>query len=81
VERAVRYAALRRLWPTADVDLEALTARSAAHLLRTIDAVCGAAPPEDLPFEEYAVRDELGARLADWLRSLWGVPAPGRPIG
>jgi hypothetical protein len=82
VERATRYAAGRRLWPAAaDVDLEALTARGAAHLLRTIDAVCGAGPAEDLPFEDYALLDELGAGLADWLRWVAASSAPLRPIG
>jgi hypothetical protein len=75
VERATRYAARRRLGPAADVDLEALTARGAAHLLRTIDAVCATASPEDLPFEDYALLDELGAGLADWLRGI----GPARP--
>jgi hypothetical protein len=75
VERATRYAVGRRLRPPADVDLEALTARHAAQLLRTIDAVCGTATPADLPFEDYALLDELGAGLADWLRGL----GPARP--
>jgi hypothetical protein len=78
VERATRYAAGRRLWPIAHVDLEALTARHAEQLLRTIDAVCGSAPPEELPFEDYALLDELGAGLADWLRALAAAPAPDR---
>jgi hypothetical protein len=82
LERATRHAAGRQLWPTADVDLEALTAPGATHVLRTIDAVCGAAPPDDLPFEDYALLDELGAGLADWLRAraVAALP-PVRSIG
>ena len=77
VERAQRYLAPRRRWPVMDLDLETLTARNAAHLLRTIDAVCADAPAEDLPFEDYALLDELGAALADWLRGLWRARRPG----
>jgi hypothetical protein len=77
VERATRYAAGRRLGPGFAVDLDALTARAAAHLLRTIDAVCATAPPEDLPFEDFALLDEVGAGLADWLRG----PGAARPAG
>jgi hypothetical protein len=78
VERAQRYLAPRRRWPEMDLDLETLTARDAAHLLRTIDAVCADAPAEDLPFEDYALLDELGAALADWLRGLWRASAHSR---
>ena len=81
LERAARYAVRRRLWPAAPMDLDMLTARNAAHLLRTIDEVCAVAPAEDLPFEDYAVLDELGATLADWLRHLWRASAQARPIG
>jgi hypothetical protein len=45
-----------------------LTPPDAAHVIRTIDAVCAEAPACDLPFDRYAVLDELGASLADWLR-------------
>jgi hypothetical protein len=80
VERATRYAA-RVLGKPTPMDLDTLTARHAAHLLRTIDAVCATAPADELPFEDYAVLDELGATLADWLRYLWRSSAPARPIG
>jgi hypothetical protein len=81
LERATRYARRRRLAPATTMDLDTLTARSAAHLLRTIDTVCAVAPAEDLPFEDYAVLDELGATLADWLRGLWRSSPQARPIG
>jgi hypothetical protein len=63
-----RYAARRRLWPAGTAPAGALTPRDAAHLIRTIDVVCAEAPAGDLPFERFAVLDELGASLADWLR-------------
>jgi hypothetical protein len=81
VERATRYAERFRLGPPRPMDLDTLTARNAAHLLRTIDAVCAAAPAEDLPFEDYDILDELGASLADWLRQLWHSSLHARPIG
>ncbi|MFL5890462.1 MAG: hypothetical protein ACJ76M_15455 [Solirubrobacteraceae bacterium] len=80
VERATVYAA-RFLGRPAPMDLDTLTARNAAHLLRTIDAVCATAPADELPFEDYAVLDELGATLADWLRYLWRSSSAARPIG
>ena len=78
VGRAQRYLAPRRRWPAMDLDLDTLTARDAAHLLRTIDAVCADATADDLPFEDYALLDELGAALADWLRGLWHASAGSR---
>jgi hypothetical protein len=68
VQWTTRYAARRRLWPAAPVTGTALYPHHAASLIRTIDAVCDGAPARDLPFEHYAVLDELGASLADWLR-------------
>jgi len=69
VDWTARYAARRRLWPTAAATgASALSPGDAAHVIRTIDAVCDLAPSSDLPFEYYAVLDELGANLADWLR-------------
>jgi hypothetical protein len=71
VEWTASYAARRRLWPViagAAAAASTLTPGDAARLIHTIDAVCSAAPSSDLPFEHYAVLDELGASLADWLR-------------
>ena len=69
VDWSARYAARRRLWPAAAATgASALSPGDAAHVIRTIDAVCDLAPSSDLPFEAYAVLDELGANLADWLR-------------
>jgi hypothetical protein len=68
VEWTSRYAARRRLWPVAAPGAGVLTPRDAALVIRTIDAVCDDAPSSALPFEHYAVLDELGANLADWLR-------------
>jgi hypothetical protein len=67
VDWTSRYAARRHLWPASAACAE-LSPRAAAHVIRTIDAVCDLAPSSDLPFEHYAVLDELGANLADWLR-------------
>src|SRR4051812_28179614 len=53
----------RRRGPAAPAPAGPLTPRDAAHVIRTIDAVCHAAPASDLPFERYAVLDELGASL------------------
>jgi hypothetical protein len=69
LEWTARYAAGRRLWPAAGAaPAGPLTPRDAAHVIRTIDAVCAQASASDLPFERYAALDELGASLADWLR-------------
>jgi hypothetical protein len=68
LEWAARYAAHRRLWTAGAAPAGPLSPRDAAHVLRTIDAVCAEAPASDLPFERYAALDELGASLADWIR-------------
>jgi hypothetical protein len=65
-----RYAARRRLWPALPQSVSALSPLDAACVIRTIDAVCDEAPSSDLPFEVYAVLDEVGANLADWLRHI-----------
>jgi hypothetical protein len=79
VHWTARYAAGRRLWPAAPAPAGPLTPRDAAHVIRTIDAVCHAAPASDLPFERYALLDELGASLADWLRHVSPDRAPAAP--
>jgi hypothetical protein len=76
VEWTARYAARRRLSSTGAAPAGPLTPRDAAHVIRTIDAVCAAAPAGDLPFERYALLDELGASLADWLRHVSPDRAP-----
>jgi hypothetical protein len=76
LEWTARYATRRRLWPTGAAPVGPLTPRDAAHVIRTIDAVCAEAPASDLPFERYAALDELGASLADWLRHVTPDRAP-----
>jgi hypothetical protein len=76
VDWTARYAARRRLRPATPIPSGALTPGDAAHVIRTIDAVCQAAPASDLPFERYALLDELGASLADWLRHVSPDRAP-----
>ncbi len=68
VDWTASYAVRRRLWPVAATGASDLTPRDAAHVIRAIDAVCADAPSADLPFEQFALLDELGAHLADWLR-------------
>ena len=79
VDWTSRHAARRHLWPAAAPGTGDLTPRHAAHVIRTIDAVCDDAPSSELPFEVYAALDELGAHLADWLRQLAPDPASGLP--
>lgn len=74
------YGARRRLWPVATAGASDLTPRDAAHVIRAIDAVCAAAPAADLPFEQFAALDELGAHLADWLRLVAPLRPPARPV-
>jgi hypothetical protein len=76
VDWTTRYAARRRLWPAGVAPVGPLTPLDAAHVIRTIDAVCDDACPGDLPFEHFAVLDELGASLADWLRHVSPDRAP-----
>ena len=68
VDWTSRYAAQRHLSSVPPTRLSDLTPLDAANVIGTIDAVCDGAPASDLPFEAYAVLDELGANLADWLR-------------
>ena len=77
-----RYAARRRIWPAFPQCRSALSPLDAARVVRTIDAVCDEAPSSDLPFEVYAVLDEVGANLADWLRHVSPdrVPSAKRAI-
>jgi hypothetical protein len=79
VDWTSRYAARRHLWPAVVPGACDLTPRDAAHVIRTIDAVCDLAPSSELPFEAYAALDELGAQLADWLRHVAPRPLPGLP--
>jgi hypothetical protein len=81
VDWTARYAEGRRLWPAEPAPTGPLTPREAAHVIRTIDAVCAEAPACDLPFDRYAVLDELGASLADWLRHISPDRAPAAPAG
>jgi hypothetical protein len=76
VDWTARYAAGRRLWPAVSAPAGPLSPRDAADVIRTIDAVCSEAPASDLPFERYALLDELGASLADWLRHVSPDRAP-----
>ncbi|MEA2289431.1 MAG: hypothetical protein QOD55_1428 [Solirubrobacteraceae bacterium] len=65
---AIRYAARRRLAAPVRGSLDGLTRAQAERLLRALDAACDTAPASVLPFTDFAVLDELGADLADWLR-------------
>lgn len=67
VEQATRVAARLRLAVVTDPGVEPLTREQGRRLLRAIDAVCHHASPDELPFDDYAVLDELSADLADWL--------------
>jgi hypothetical protein len=66
-----RYAARHLPWGP-------LTPPDAAHVIRTIDAVCDEATANELPFDRYAALEDLAASLADWLRHVSPdrVPAP-----
>ena len=68
VDWTSRYAARHHPWPVAAPGACELSPRDAAHVIRTIDAVCDEAPASELPFEVFAALDELGAHLADRLR-------------
>jgi hypothetical protein len=69
---ALRYARSRHLAMPFAGDLDGLTRVQATRLLHAIDAVGNAASSRVLAFTDFAVLDELGAVLADWLRE-----APG----
>jgi hypothetical protein len=49
VDWTTGYAVRRRLWPAGAAPAGPLTPRDAAHVIRTIDAVCDDATAGDLP--------------------------------